>query len=151
MVFLVYLCVAKLEVAGNAGRYSYILCLATPSDSDSSTFVALRSEVFLEQPQNTTVTESYPATFNCSVVNSSFIILWRVNNSDATYTMFRERGVFVTNDPNDYTRSRLDIVGYTYNNNTRLFCGALQEHSNPQLAWIKSEVALLIIQGHNNV
>lgn len=111
-------------------------------------FTGLHSEVFLEQPQNATVNEADNATFRCAVVNSTFSILWRVNNSDAGYTRFREKGVVIIPDTNDYTRSELKVAGRPYNNNTLVQCGALRNYIDPVLSnWIKSDKALLIVQG----
>ena len=104
--------------------------------------------MFLEQPQNTTINESETAIFGCAVVNLSFSILWRVNDSDASYTQFRIRGISVITDDDDYSRSQLHVIGHAYNNNTVLHCGALQNHMDPKLAWIESGRALLrVIKG----
>ena len=107
----------------------------------------VRSSVFLEQPERVTVYESDNATFRCSVVNSSFSIFWLVNGFSATFTVFRERGFSVKEDPDTHTISRLEVVGHAYNNNTNISCAADQIHSDPELSWIVSEVALLIVQG----
>jgi hypothetical protein len=98
--------------------------------------------VFLEEPQNTTVQESETAIFRCSVVNLSTV--WLVNGSDAGYTVFQMRGVIIVPEPNDHTRSQLKVAGHVYNNNTQVRCVAVQEY--PELIWINSKTALLIVQ-----
>lgn len=104
--------------------------------------------MFLEQPQNTTVNEAENATFRCAVVNSTFSILWRVNNSDAGYTRFRDKGIFIITDPNNYTRSQLKVAGCPCNNNTLVHCGALRNYIDPVLPnWIISDMAWLTVQG----
>jgi hypothetical protein len=100
------------------------------------------TEVFLEEPQNTTVQESETAIFRCSVVNLSTV--WLVNGSDAGYTVFQMRGVIIVPEPNDHTRSQLKVAGHVYNNNTQVRCVAVQEY--PELIWINSKTALLIVQ-----
>ncbi|CAI8021823.1 hypothetical protein GBAR_LOCUS12874 [Geodia barretti] len=113
---------------------------------DDERSAGLRSSVFLEQPERVTVYESDNATFRCSVVNSSFSIFWLVNGFSATFTVFRERGFSVKEDPDTHTISRLEVVGHASNNNTNISCAADQIHSDPELSWIVSEVALLIVQ-----
>ena len=106
--------------------------------------LALGSELFLEQPQNVTVEESETAIFRCSVINSTFSLIWLVNGSDAGYTVFRERGVVIVPDYDDYTRSQLHVAGHLYNNNTKVHCAALTDE--PPLTWTNSEIVLLIVQ-----
>ncbi|CAI8013398.1 hypothetical protein GBAR_LOCUS8502 [Geodia barretti] len=103
--------------------------------------------VFVDQPERTTVNQFETATFRCSVVNSSFSIFWLVNNSDAAFTVFRERGFSIKEDPNTHTKSQLKVAGIMNNNNTQVYCAALQEHRDPQLTWIESQTALLVVQG----
>ena len=99
--------------------------------------------VFLQQPQNTTVTNSIEVTFQCSLFNhSSFIILWLLNGSDAGLDKFKDRGI--TANFTD-TSSHLTIVGYQRNNNTRVQCRALQSN-NYSISFL-SEVALLLVLG----
>ena len=97
--------------------------------------------MFLEQPQSTTVNETETATFRCAVVNS-FSVFWWVNGSDAGYSRFRDRGIAIIVENEDNTRSRLEVAGHTYNNNTRVECLALRLPEAP----IISDVALLIIK-----
>ncbi|CAI8021817.1 hypothetical protein GBAR_LOCUS12872 [Geodia barretti] len=104
------------------------------------------SGFFVEQPERTTVNQFETATFRCSVVNSSFSIFWLVNNSDAAFTKFREKGFSIKEDPNTHTRSQLKVAGIMNNNNTQVHCAALQEHRDPQLTWIESQTALLVVQ-----
>ncbi|CAI8013401.1 hypothetical protein GBAR_LOCUS8502 [Geodia barretti] len=106
-----------------------------------------RKGVFVDQPERTTVNQFETATFRCSVVNSSFSIFWLVNNSDAAFTVFRERGFSIKEDPNTHTKSQLKVAGIMNNNNTQVYCAALQEHRDPQLTWIESQTALLVVQG----
>ena len=109
--------------------------------------VGLASSVFQEQPERTTVYESYTATFRCSVVNSSFSIFWLVNNSDAAFTVNRERGFSIVEDSKTHTISRLEVAGLVFNNNTEIHCAAFQEHDDPLLTWIESDKALLVVEG----
>lgn len=102
--------------------------------------------IFLEKPQNVTVRESCNATFRCSVLNSSFTILWHVNGSDSDFAIFQDRGLTVY--PINDTASELTIVGYRKNSNTKIQCVALHFEENYHLkAAFHSEVALLIILG----
>ena len=113
----------------------------------SKALLAFLSGVFVDQPERTTVNQFETATFRCSVVNSSFSIFWLVNNSDAAFTVFRERGFSIKEDPNTHTKSQLKVAGIMNNNNTQVYCAALQEHRDPQLTWIESQTALLVVQG----
>ena len=98
--------------------------------------------MFLEQPQSATVNETETATFRCALVNSSFSVFWWVNGSDAGYSRFRDRGIAIIIENEDNTRSRLEVAGHTYNNNTRVECLALRLPEAPFI----SDVALLVIK-----
>ena len=110
-----------------------------------ATCIIVAAGVFVEEPQNATVVESSSATFRCSVSNSSFSIFWHVNNSDAKYTIFQERGVTIV--PINDTSSQLIIVGYKKNNNTLVNCAALKYQNYRLVDWIPSESALLVVIG----
>ena len=99
--------------------------------------------VFTDQPGDVTVTESENATFSCSVVNSSFRIHWLVNDSDAEYTKFQQRGITVI-DIND-TTSHLVIEGDKTNNNTVVHCAALEYRNHRFVDWISSQKALFVV------
>ena len=102
--------------------------------------------MFLEQPKNATVQEFETAIFRCSIINTSFEIYWRLNDSDAGHFMFDDIGYRVVfPNKNDYTVSRLEIAGQLRNNNTIVHCAAVGEE--PVLSWTDSERALLIVQG----
>ena len=66
--------------------------------------------MFAGQPGDMTITESESATFRCVVINSSFGIYWLVNDTDAEYAIFQQRGITVV--PINDTTSHLVIVGY---------------------------------------
>lgn len=101
--------------------------------------------VFIEQPQNATVTEPSSATFHCSVFNLSYTMLWLVNGSDADFAIFQDRGltVYLIND----TTSQLVIGGYRKNNNTHVQCVALHYENYHLTRYFHSEVALLVVLG----
>lgn len=101
--------------------------------------------MFLEQPQNTAVLETSNAAFYCSVFNSSFVIHWLVNDSDADSAKFQDRGItlHVIND----TASQLVIVGYKRNNNTLVQCLALQYKNHYIITFFPSVVALMVVLG----
>ena len=101
--------------------------------------------VFLDQPGDMTITESESATFSCAVANSSFGIFWLVNDTDAEYNIFRQRGITVM--PINDTMSHLAIEGYKKNNNTVVHCAAIHYHNYNIIAWIKSQTALLLVLG----
>ena len=104
--------------------------------------IIVAAGVFVEEPQNATVVESSSATFRS---NSLFSIFWLVNNSNAKYTIFQERGVTIVaiND----TSSQLIVVGYKNNNNTLMNCAAMKYQNYQLVAWIPSESALLVVMG----
>ena len=138
--------------AASAGVLYHYYGVVT-ADSRHFYVLALRTEVFLEQPQDVTIRESETASFRCYVVNITFSIFWLVNNSDAGYTTFRERGVRVTSlDPMNDTRSLMEIDGNLFNNNTHVHCAAVRDNIDPELAWIESNIALLTVEGwHDSV
>jgi hypothetical protein len=105
----------------------------------------LGPEVFLEQPKNATVQELETAVFRCSIINTSFEIYWRLNDSDAGHSKFDDIGYRVV-FPNryDHTVSRMEIAGRLRNNNTIVHCAAVGEE--PVLSWTDSERARLIVQ-----
>ena len=98
---------------------------------------------FLEHPRSITVTEGSSATFNCSIINSSFNLHWLVNGSDAGYTRFREKGVDIVSV--NSTTSTLEIVGHVVNNNTIVSCVALR--FGLHRVWAPSENATLLVLG----
>ena len=108
----------------------------------------LGPEVFLEQPKNATVQELETAVFRCSIINTSFEIYWRLNDSDAGHSKFDDIGYRVV-FPNryDHTVSRMEIAGRLRNNNTIVHCAAVGEE--PVLSWTDSERARLIVQGND--
>ena len=101
--------------------------------------------VFLDQPQNTTIMENSSTAFHCSVFNSSFVIHWLINDSDADSAKFQDRGITlrVIND----TASHLVIVGYKKNNNTLVQCLALQYENHYIITFFPSVVATMVVLG----
>lgn len=115
-------------------------------NSRQSCSTMIHTGIFLKKPQNATIMESSSATFRCSVFNSSFTILWRVNGSDSDFAIFQDRGLTVHSI--NETASELIIVGYKKNSNTRVQCVALQFEENYHLiAAFHSEIALLVVLG----
>ena len=103
-------------------------------------------DMFTEQPHNTEVIEPGVATFQCKLADPTYSVFWFVNGSNARYTKFQQRGVSIeTIVP--YSESALHIEGSMENNNTLVFCGILLEV--PQLMWINSRIASLLIIGRS--
>lgn len=112
--------------------------------------MALADNVFLEQPQNVSIVELHDATFRCSVCNSSFTIFWLVNDYEADFTVFQERGVVIL--PINSTASQLHIAGTSINNHSRIQCVALfiNNHTHRIVDIAESDVALLVVLGKYN-
>lgn len=103
------------------------------------------ADIFLEEPQNVTVKESGNATFQCSLSNSSFQLLWLVDGYYAAYRMYYERGIVI--QPFNSTTSQLRIAGHRINNNVRVQCAALltDKHTHRVLDYIESRIVFLTI------
>ena len=97
--------------------------------------------IFLEHPENETITRGSTATFSCEIVNSSFSLLWLFNGTDSVFQDHDGVSAMLING----TVSKLMVIGYAKNNNTPVICVAARFY--PDLVWFESRTASLIVLG----
>ena len=119
---LVYLLLLSFLLAGVTAGDVFAISVGVAANANIFILYTVES-LFLEHPHDTDVKESQIAIFKCQVSDSSYEIIWIVNDTDAEYGIFGERGVSVLTV--NGTMSYLRIIGYMNNNNTAVQCAAL--------------------------
>ena len=98
--------------------------------------------IFLEHPENETITQGSTATFSCEIVNSSFSLLWLFNGTDSVFQDHDGVSAMRIND----TASKLMVTGYAKNSNALVVCVAARFYPF-DFVWFQSRTASLVVLG----